>query len=96
MDSNAMAKAFMDALESVFDGCTGIRDAGGCDRCPIRHKCIDDTSVSEFADTTTKGSIIEFFDFAKDVEEYANAQDRMDYLEELNAQTRREVDEWIH
>lgn len=89
-------KALMDALENLFDRCIEITDAGGCDRCPIHHVCIDSTSVKEFADTATKGSITEFFDFAKDVEEYANAQERLDYLEELNAQTRREVEQWIH
>lgn len=96
MDSTKQTKAFMDALESLFNRCTDIKEASGCDRCPIRHNCIDDTTVSCFANFATKGSIIEFYDFAKDVEEYANAQDRADYLEELNASVRREVERWTH
>ena len=86
----------MDGLESLFNKCTEIREASGCDRCPIRHNCLDDTSVSEFIDTTTKGSFIEFYGFADDVEAYANEQDRKDYLEELNDSVRREVERWTH
>lgn len=67
---NPIAKEFIDHLEKVFDACTEIQDAGGCSKCPISHNCIDETTVSEFANFCTKGKLDEFLGFAKDCEEY--------------------------
>lgn len=87
---------FIDLLEVIYDACTYIQEAGGCDRCPIRNNCIDDTSVAEFADFVTKGSLTEMLDLADDIENYGNEQDMADYYAELKAQTERELEaEWV-
>lgn len=84
---------FMEYLEKIYDACGQIKDAGGCDRCPIRHNCIDDTPVAEFASFCTKRSLKEFLDLADDVEQFANEQDYDDYHEWLKAETERE--KWL-
>ncbi|MBQ1295095.1 MAG: hypothetical protein IIY21_13720 [Clostridiales bacterium] len=76
-----VAMVFIDALEDIYEACASIQDAGGCDKCPIKHNCLDDTSVAEFANFCTRGSLEEFMGFAEDVENYANEQDMADYHE---------------
>ena len=81
--NSAQVNDFIDSLGTIYDACGYIQDAGGCDVCPIKHNCLNDTSVTEFANFCTKGSLIEFLGFADDVENYANEQDLLNYHEWL-------------
>lgn len=78
-----VAMVFIDALEDIYNACGSIQDAGGCDACPIKHNCLDDTSVSEFANFCTKDSLNEFMGFAEDVENYASELEMANYHEWL-------------
>jgi hypothetical protein len=86
---------FIDLLGVIYEACGTIQDAGGCDKCPIKHNCLNDTSVAEFANFCTKGSLEEFLGFADDAENYANAQDMDDYHTWLNAQIDKELETWV-
>ena len=44
-----IASEFIDYLGEVYDACGYIHDMGGCDKCPIKHNCLDETTVTEFA-----------------------------------------------
>ena len=81
--NSATVSDFMDSLGTIYDACGFIQDAGGCDKCPIKHNCLNETSVTEFANFCTKGSLKEFLDFADDVENYASEQEMADYHEWL-------------
>ena len=74
---------FIDLLGVIYEACGSIFDAGGCDVCPIKNNCLDDTSVAEFANFCTRGSLSDFLDFAGDVENYASEQEMADYHEWL-------------
>lgn len=63
------------ALEDIFEACGSIKDAGACDKCPLKHFCIEDTTVDEFCDSATKGMLVETFGFADDVEEFISEED---------------------
>ena len=80
---NKDAMKFINLLEVIYEACGSIQDAGGCDKCPIKHNCLDDTSVAEFANFCTRGSLSDFLDFAGDVENYSNEQEMADYHEWL-------------
>ena len=69
-----IAYNFIERLDDIFDACGYIHDAGACDKCPLAHNCIDDTSVAEFQNFCTKDTLEEFLDFADDIEDYANEQ----------------------
>lgn len=94
--NSATVSDFMDSLGTIYEACGYINDAGGCDRCPIKHNCLDDTSVAEFANFVTKGSLKEMLDLAEDIENFGNEQDMADYFEEYEAQLGKELDtEWV-
>ena len=93
--NSATVSDFIDSLGTIYDACGYIQDAGACDVCPIKHNCLNDTSVAEFANFCTKGSLKEFLDFADDAENYANAQDMDDYHTWLNAQIDKELETWV-
>lgn len=82
---------FIDLLGVIYDACGSIQDAGGCDVCPIKHNCLNDTSVAEFANFCTKGSLKEFLDFADDAENYANEQEWNNYHIWMDAEKEREI-----
>lgn len=89
------ATNFIDLLGVIYEACGTIQDAGGCDVCPIKHNCLNDTSVAEFANFCTKGSLEEFLGFADGAENYANEQDMDDYHTWLNAQIDKELETWV-
>lgn len=70
-----IASEFIDYLGEVYDACRYIHDMGGCDKCPMKNNCLDETTVSEFANFCTKGAVKEMLDFAEDVEEYVHEQE---------------------
>ena len=80
---NKDAMKFINLLEVIYEACGSIQDAGGCDVCPIKHNCLNDTAVADFANFCTKGSLKEFLGFAEDVENYASEQEMADYHEWL-------------
>lgn len=95
MKNRDIAFNFTERLEDIYDACSFIQEAGGCDKCPILRNCINETSVAEFADFVTRGSITEMLDFADDIENYANEQDAAEWYAELKADAERELDaEW--
>lgn len=69
------AREFIDYLGEVYDACGYIHEMGGCDKCPIKHNCLDETTVTEFANFCTKGAVKEMLDFADDVENYISEED---------------------
>lgn len=87
----AIASDLINSFGYLFDNCTYIQDAGGCDRCPLKTTCLDDTSVSEFIDSVTDNRIEEFLGFGEDVENYANEQDMQNYHEWMKAEMEREL-----
>jgi hypothetical protein len=89
--NSATACDFIDSLGTIYDACNFIQDAGGCDKCPIKHVCLGETAVADFANFCTKNSLREFLDFADDVENYANEQDMNNYHDWLNAERDREL-----
>ena len=91
MKSYDLVTQFMDGLEAIYKACDQIREAGGCANCPINHNCIDDTSVGDFANFASKGSMIEMLGFGKDCEDYASEQEMKDYHDWLNAERDREL-----
>ncbi len=86
-----VANDFITSLGDLYDTCGFIQDAGGCDRCPLKGNCLDETTLNEFANFVTKGNIREFLGFGEDVENYANEQDMANYHAELDAQKEREL-----
>lgn len=89
--NSATVSDFIDALGTIYDACGYIKDNGGCDACPIKHNCIDETDVTEFANFVTKGSLKEFLDFSDDVERWAGEQEAVRYHEWLEAEREREI-----
>lgn len=88
-----IASEFIDYLGEVYDACGYIHDMGGCDKCPIKHNCLDETTVTEFANFCTKGTVKEMLDFADDVEKYVTADE--DYIYDLaDRQRKGERDEY--
>ena len=83
-----IANRFISCLSDVYDACGYIKEAGGCDKCSINHNCIEDTSVSEFANFVTRGTVKEMLDFADDIENYADEQNYHDWL---NSEREREL-----
>lgn len=83
--NSAIVSDFIDSLGTIYDACGFIQDSNACDGCPIKHNCLNDTAVADFANFCTKGSLKEFLDFADDVENFSNEQDMADYHEWLNA-----------
>ncbi len=81
---------FIDLLEVIYEACGSIQDAGGCDKCPIKHNCLNDTSVAEFANFCTKGSLTEFMGFAEDVQNYEREQEWNNYHSWMDAERERE------
>lgn len=70
-----IASEFIDYLGEVYDACGYIHDMGGCDKCPMKNNCLDETTVSEFANFCTKDSVKEMLDFADDVENYIHEKE---------------------
>lgn len=70
-----IASEFIDYLGEVYDACGHIQNMGGCDKCPMKHNCLDETSVTEFANFCTKQTVKEMLDFADDVEDYIHEQE---------------------
>lgn len=88
-----IASEFIDYLGEVYDACEYIHDMGGCDKCPIKHNCLDETTVTEFANFCTKGTVKEMLDFADDVEKYVTTDE--DYIYDLaDRQRKLERDEY--
>ncbi len=83
-----IANRFISCLSDVYDACGYIKEVGACDKCPLQNNCIEDTSVSEFANFVTRGTVKEMLDFADDVEKYADEQN---YHEWLDAEREREI-----
>lgn len=92
MTNKEIVYRFQDHLETLYEACGSIQYAGGCDKCPLKTNCLDDTSVSEFANFTTKRALKEFLDFADDIENYNNEQDMDNYHIWIDAQ--KEVEKW--
>lgn len=84
-----VANRLISCLNEVFENCGYIQDAGACDGCPLRLTCMDDTSVTEFADTVTRANIKEFMDYAEDVEDYAREQEYHDWMD-----SQKELELW--
>ena len=88
-----IASDFIDYLGEVYDACGYIHDMGGCDKCPMKNNCLDETTVTEFANFCTKGTVKEMLDFADDVEKYVTADE--DYIYDLaDRQRKGERDEY--
>lgn len=88
-----IASEFIDYLGEVYDACGYIHDMGGCDKCPMKNNCLDETTVTEFANFCTKGTVKEMLDFADDVEKYVTADE--DYIYDLaDRQRKGERDEY--
>ena len=82
-----IASEFIDYLGEVYDACGYIHDMGGCDKCPMKNNCLDETTVSEFANFCTKGTVKEMLDFADDVEKYVTTDE--DYIYDLADRQRK-------
>jgi hypothetical protein len=93
--NSATVSDFIDSLGTIYDACGYIQDAGGCDVCPIKHNCLNETAVADFANFCTKGSLKEFLDFADDAENYANEQEWNNYHTWMDAQIDKELETWV-
>ena len=86
------ASEFIDYLGEVYDACGYIKDAGGCDKCPMKNNCLDETTVTESANFCTQGAVKEMLDFADDVEDFISEED---YIYDLaDSQRKGERDEY--
>ena len=88
MIASEVANRLISNLSEVFEACGYIQDAGACDKCPMKAFCLEDTTVTEFADSVTRRTVKEMLDFADDVEKYADEQN---YHEWLDAEREREI-----
>ena len=93
MVRDEVVRRFTATLGDIYDSCGYIKDAGACDRCPLKAHCLDDTTVTEFADGAPKKSIEEMLGLAEDIEAYGNEQDLEDYHEWMNRG--REEESWL-
>ena len=79
---------FMADLGTLYDACEYIKDAGACDRCPIKNNCIDEVTVTALADDCPKDKLVDFLYLADDIESYGNEQSYHDWME---TQKEREI-----
>ena len=73
-DRQKMERAIA-ALEDIFDACGFIKDAGACDKCPMKNYCIEETTVDEFIDSVPKWMLEETFGLAEDVGDFISEED---------------------
>lgn len=90
MKHSVVADRLVTTLNEVFEVCGYLQAEGGCDGCPLRLTCIDDTSVFEFADSITRNRIEEFLKYSED---YENRMDEQDYIASI-ADNERKDDVW--
>lgn len=83
----------MDALGDMLHNCDTIKEHGACERCPMRIYCIDDgVTFEQIACDASKGTLIEFYDLADDLENYVSEED---YIADLaDRQRKMERDEY--
>lgn len=86
---------FYNSLGTVYDTCAFIEDAGACDGCPLKHNCLSETPIMDFANFCTRRSIQEFLDYSEDVEKYVDEQDFIANMADI--QRKEELwEDWTH
>ena len=86
MDGRTITKT----LEAVFDACGCIQEAGACDKCPVRHCCLDTTTFSEVCDIVSVGTFDEMLGFAKDIDAKSNEEDMAAYYADVARKAEQE------
>lgn len=89
IESKEIARAF----DVLFEACENIKDHDGCDECPLRYMCLEDSeeSVIGYADLMSASSWDEFLEYADNVTfseddmvaQYADAKRKADLEERM-------------
>ena len=87
-----IARDFITSLGDLYDSCNYIQDAGACERCPLSHVCLSETTLMDFANFCTIRDVKEFLDLADDIEQYGNELDMENYYNWMKSQ--KEVELW--
>ena len=87
MKNEKYVDRLMDALEDMLHNCDVIKDNGGCGKCPMKIYCIEDeVTFEQIACDASKRTLLEFYDFADDME---NRVSEEDYIADLADRERK-------
>ena len=75
-------------IRTMYEACDVITEAGGCNRCPLKNCCLDDSSFRTVCEEATVKQIDDFLGFSDDIEEHNNEDDMFSYY----ADTKRKAD----
>ena len=77
-------------VTGLYYACVTIKDAGGCDRCPLRNICLEETSYMTVCDELSSGAIDELLDFADDIEQHYNEEDAVAFYADMARKAERD------
>ena len=72
---NKDIKMIVGALDLLHSACENINGLGGCDRCPLKRNCLEETDVLTLSEDVTASQFENFLGFSDDVEDYKDEQD---------------------
>ncbi len=90
MSSYDMMDRAVSAFEDMIRTCDIIKDAGACSRCPMSYMCIETTTFEQIACDASRGTIDEFFGFAKDIDDYVGEADYAADLADMQRKAERD------
>lgn len=91
--SKGRARRIYAGIDELYQCCEAIKESKkSCEICPMKHHCIDETSVLDFGLDVTFDMIDEFLECADEVSSYAPTQEEWE-AEEANVR-RCDPDEW--
>lgn len=85
-------KEIITALGAVYKACATIMDGDGCDSCPLKYSCIDETSFAEICDMIPADCFDEMIELAENID-YSSGAD-WDTIRKADIEERMIDAEW--
>lgn len=87
---NESVREIVNGMEKAYLLCQTISDGSGCDRCPLRSSCLEETPYLEVADNIAIGTWEEFTEFADDVANYISDEDMRAHFDDMARKAERD------